>query len=200
MIEAIVETLPKRDLIPSLDLVKEAVHSCDGLTLVIASQDNDLLGESYLQCEQKANDLARLFSSVDVISHEKVLGVAQRDNPLLLILLILVAHLLEHVQQVSVLTMNIPEYFHWCFESDEGFFILEFLLHFLDEELDYLNREVNEGHCFGVLLLVVDDVIIEVVNDHVHDEGDLIIQVLLGYTIQPLLKLLAPLFLDVQCL
>ena len=72
VIEAIIELLPERDLVSSLDLVEEAIDSRDGLTLVITSQYNDLLWISYLQSEQQADGLAALLTSVNVVTHEKV--------------------------------------------------------------------------------------------------------------------------------
>jgi len=43
MIEAVVKRLPKRDFIPSFDLIEKAIHSCNCLALVVASKDGDLL-------------------------------------------------------------------------------------------------------------------------------------------------------------
>lgn len=51
IIEAIIKGLPERDLVPSLDLVKEPIDSRDGLTLVVASQNDDLLWISHFKGE-----------------------------------------------------------------------------------------------------------------------------------------------------
>ena len=51
MIEAVVKRLPKRDFIPSFDLIEKAIHSCNSLALVVTSQDGDLLRVSNFQCK-----------------------------------------------------------------------------------------------------------------------------------------------------
>ena len=44
----------------------------------------------------------------------------------------------------------------------------------------------------------MDDVIVEVVNEHIHYKGHLVVHVLLGDGRDRLLELLAPLLMDVQ--
>lgn len=51
MVEAITESLKQWDFISSLDFIEEPVNSSNGLTLVISSQNDYLLGESYFQSE-----------------------------------------------------------------------------------------------------------------------------------------------------
>jgi len=70
VVEAIVEGLPESDFVSSFDLVKEPVHPCDCLALMVSSKNNDLVWVSYFKSKEKANDFAALFSSVDVITHE----------------------------------------------------------------------------------------------------------------------------------
>lgn len=131
VVEAIPESLPQGDLVPSLDLIEEAVDPGDGLTLVVASQDDNLVRVFDLQGEKEADDLTALLSSVDIVAHEQVsrrLG----DDLVTLLLLVLVCHLLEHVEQIGVLTVDIAENFHWRLELDKSFLVLENLLNFLD--------------------------------------------------------------------
>ena len=71
MVEAVAESLKQRNFIPSLDLVEEAINSCDSLALVVSPQNNNLLREPHFQSEKQADYLARLFSSIDVVSHKE---------------------------------------------------------------------------------------------------------------------------------
>ena len=52
VIEAVVEGLPQGDIIPSFNFIEEAIHSCDGLTLVVSSKYNDLLRIPHFESEQ----------------------------------------------------------------------------------------------------------------------------------------------------
>ena len=49
VVEAIVECLPEGELVPSLNLIKEAINAGDGLTFVVAAQHNYLIWESDLK-------------------------------------------------------------------------------------------------------------------------------------------------------
>ena len=117
VVEAIVERLPQRELVPPLDLVEETVNTGDRLTLVVAAQDNDLLGEADLEREKEANDLATLLTSVDVVSEEQVTK-APAEDLILLVLLVLIGHLLEHMEQITVLTVDVAEDLNRCFELE----------------------------------------------------------------------------------
>lgn len=70
VIKAIPECLPKSDLVSSFDLIEKSVDSGDGLGLVISSQNNDLSWVSHLKGEKKADNLATLLATVNVVSHE----------------------------------------------------------------------------------------------------------------------------------
>ena len=120
MIETVVERLPQGNLIPSLDLIKEPIHSCDGLTLVVSSKNNYLIGVPDFERKQQANDLARLLSSIYIVAHEQILcRLVHRYNSVLLVLLVLIAHLFEHVQQISVLSVDVSKYLDRCFKLDK---------------------------------------------------------------------------------
>lgn len=82
---------------------------------MVASENDDLLGIPNFKSEKKANDFATLLASVDIVPHKEVLGVSA-NNHILLLLLILVTHLFKHMQQIGVLTVDVPEYFHGSFE------------------------------------------------------------------------------------
>lgn len=70
VVEAVDKLLEERYFVPSLDLVEKAVNPGDGLALVVASQNYDLLREPYFKGEEQTDHLARLLASVDVITHE----------------------------------------------------------------------------------------------------------------------------------
>jgi hypothetical protein len=70
MVKAIIELLPERDFVPSLDFVKEPINTRDGLTFVVSSQNDDLGWISDLESEQETNNFATLFSAVYVVTHE----------------------------------------------------------------------------------------------------------------------------------
>lgn len=118
MVERVVEGLPEADLVASLDLVEEAIDSGDGLALVVASQDDYLPWESDLQSVKKADDLTRLLATVYVIAHEEVAGLHRDDFVALELVLVLLLHLFEHVQQVGVLPVDVAEDLDRCFKLD----------------------------------------------------------------------------------
>lgn len=130
VIEAVVERLPQRKLVPSLDLVEEAINAGDRLALVVAAQDDDLLREADLEREKEANDFATLLASVDIVAQEQVTQIATQ-NLILLVLLVLVRHLLEHVEEVAVLAVDVAEDLHRRFELQEWLLILEYFLDLL---------------------------------------------------------------------
>jgi len=68
VVEAIVECLPEGELVPSLDLVKEAVNAGDSLTFVVTAQHNYLVWEANLKRKKEADDLAALLASVHIIA------------------------------------------------------------------------------------------------------------------------------------
>ena len=71
VVEAVHKLLEQRYFVPSLDLVEKPVNPGDGLALVVASQNDDLLREPHFESEEQTDHLARLLASVDVITHEQ---------------------------------------------------------------------------------------------------------------------------------
>jgi hypothetical protein len=51
-VEAVGEGLPELDVVPSLALVVEAVDAVDGRALVVAAEDEEVLGVFDLVCEE----------------------------------------------------------------------------------------------------------------------------------------------------
>jgi len=78
-----------------LTLVVEAVDAVDGGTLVVASQQEEVLGVFDLVRQQQADGLQRLLPSVHVVSQEQVVGFGGE------------AAILKEPQQVCVLSVDV---------------------------------------------------------------------------------------------
>ena len=74
-VEDVREDLPESDGVPPLAFVVKPINSIDLRALVIASQEEEVLGILHLVAEKEANAFDRLFSTVDVISEEEVVGL-----------------------------------------------------------------------------------------------------------------------------
>jgi hypothetical protein len=74
-IEAIGESLPELDIVSALALIVETVDTVDRGTLVVSTQDEEVLGVLDLVGKEKTNSLKRLLSTVDVVTEEKVVGL-----------------------------------------------------------------------------------------------------------------------------
>lgn len=94
-VEAIGESLPELDIIAALALIVEAVNTVDRGTLVVTSQDEEVLGIFDLVGEQKADGLERLLASVYVVAEEEVVGLGRK------------ATVLKEPQQVIILAVDI---------------------------------------------------------------------------------------------
>jgi len=71
-VEGVAELLPHLDGEPAAALVVEAVDAIDPRALVIAPEEEEVLGVLDLVREQEANDLERLLPAVDVVTQEQV--------------------------------------------------------------------------------------------------------------------------------
>jgi hypothetical protein len=56
-VEAIRKSLPQLDVVSSLALIIETIDSVDGRTLVVSSQDEEILWVFDLVCQQEADGL-----------------------------------------------------------------------------------------------------------------------------------------------
>ena len=113
-------------------------------------------------------------------------------------MLVLVSHLFEYIQEISVLPVNVPEYFYWCFELNKGLFVLKYSLDLFNEKLNYLDRQIDERDVLGVLLLVQNDVVVQIIDDYVDDECELILHFSFWNSCQPFSELSAPFFINVE--
>lgn len=94
-VEAVGECLPQLDVVATLALVVEAVDAVDGRALVVAAQDEEVLGELDLVGKEQADGLERLLAAVYVVAEEEVVGLGRE------------AAILEEAEQIVVLPVDI---------------------------------------------------------------------------------------------
>jgi hypothetical protein len=94
-VEALGEGLPQLDAKSSFALVVKAVYSVDRGRLVIASQQEEVLGVFDFIGQQQTDGLETLLASVNIIPQEQVVRVGW------------VLAILEQSQQVVVLAMHV---------------------------------------------------------------------------------------------
>jgi hypothetical protein len=94
-VEAVGEGLPQLDVVSSLALVIETINTVDGGTLVVATQNEEVLGVLDLVREEQADGLERLLTTVDVIAEEKVVGLWRETA------------IFKQTKEIVVLTVNI---------------------------------------------------------------------------------------------
>ena len=167
---------------------------------MIATQNDYLTRESALKRVQKADDFAALLATIHVVAHEQIARLHGDDTITLELILVLLLHFLEHVKQVSVLTVNITKDLDGRLELDECLLVLEDFLGTLNQKLDHFTWQVNNGYILGVLGLVRDNIIIQIVDDDVHDEHGLLLHELLGNDRGGFLELTTPFLSDFECL
>ena len=94
-VEAVGEGLPQLDVVAALALVVEAVDTVDRGALVVAAQDEEVLGELDLVGEEQADGLEGLLAAVYVVAEEEVVGLGGE------------AAILEETEQVIVLPVDV---------------------------------------------------------------------------------------------
>jgi hypothetical protein len=94
-VEAVGEGLPKLDVVSSLALIVEAVDAVDRGTLVIAAEDEEVLGVLDLVGKKQADGLERLLTTIDVVTKEEVVGLGRETA------------VLEQTEKVVVLAVDI---------------------------------------------------------------------------------------------
>ena len=94
-VEAVCEDFPELDAVTALALVVEAVDAIDGGALVVAAQQEEVLGVLDLVREQEADRLERLLPAVDVVAQEQVVCIRREPT------------VLEQPQQVVVLAVYV---------------------------------------------------------------------------------------------
>ena len=78
-VEAVDELLPQLERVAPLTLVVEAVDAVDGPALVVATQQEEVLGILDLVSQQQADDLEVLLAAVHVVAEEKVVRLGRES-------------------------------------------------------------------------------------------------------------------------
>lgn len=105
-VEAVRKSLPQLDVIAPLAFVVEAVDAVDGGALVVAAQDEEVLGVLDLVGQQKADSLERLLAAIYVVAEEEVVSLGRE------------AAILEKAQKVVILAVDVTADL-WCRVSAE---------------------------------------------------------------------------------
>ena len=77
-IEAKAEFFPNLNSVPSFALVVESIHSIDGLALVVASQQVEVLGELDLVGEEQGYGFNTLLSTIHIVANKEELLIVLR--------------------------------------------------------------------------------------------------------------------------
>jgi hypothetical protein len=100
-VEAVGESLPQLDVVTALALVIESINTVDRGTLVVSTQDEEVLGVLDLVGEEQADSLERLLATIDVVTEEEVVGLRREPT------------VFEQTQEIVVLAVNITADLQW---------------------------------------------------------------------------------------
>ena len=78
------------------------LHLCDLTAFVVATEDGDSVGVAHLEGDEKSDSLDRVVATIDVVTHEEIIGVGR------------LATNLEEFAQIVELTVNVTADGHWC--------------------------------------------------------------------------------------
>mmetsp|Transcript_9142 Transcript_9142/g.19171 ORF Transcript_9142/g.19171 Transcript_9142/m.19171 type:complete len:375 (+) Transcript_9142:761-1885(+) len=130
-VEAVRECLPELDPEAALALVVEAVDAVDGGALVVAPEDEEVLGVFDLVGQEEADGLEGLLAAVDVVAQEDVVGLGGE------------AAVFEEAQQVVVLAVDVAADLDGGFELQEHGLRDEEVAGAEAEHFDFGFREVH---------------------------------------------------------
>lgn len=94
-VEAVGESLPELDVVSALALIVETVDTVDRGTLVVSTQNEEVLGVLDLVRKEEADGLERLLATVDVVTEEEVVSLRGETA------------VFEETQEVIVLAVDI---------------------------------------------------------------------------------------------
>ena len=63
--------------------------------------------------------------------------------------------------------MNIAKNLHRRLKLHQCLFVLKYFLDLFNKPLDHLNGQIDKMYCFGILGLILDDVVVKVVYYHI---------------------------------
>ena len=78
------------------------LHLSNLSALVVTAKDSDSVGVAHLECDEKSDSLDRVVATIDVVTHEEVVGVGRLTSNL------------EKLAQIVELTMDVTADRHWC--------------------------------------------------------------------------------------
>jgi len=132
-VEAIRERLPELDVVPTLAFIVETVYPVYAGTLVIATQEKEILRIFDLVRQQQTYRFQRLLPSIDVVTEEQVVGlgwetaVFEQSQQIGVLAVYVAADLKRRLQlqQDRLLQENLPrlqtEATHLGLRHDNGF-------------------------------------------------------------------------------
>ena len=106
-VEAVDELLPKLERVAPLALVVEAVDAVDGPALVVATQQEEVLGILDLVSQQQADDLEVLLAAVHVVAEEEVVRLGREPTDL------------EDSQKVDEFSVDVTRDDEWRVQLDK---------------------------------------------------------------------------------
>jgi len=127
-VEHVTEDTPKSNRVSAFALVIEAVYTVDLGTLVIATEQKEVLRVLNFVAEEKADGLDGLSSTVDVISKEEVVSFGWETA------------VFKNSQQVIILPMHITTNLDWGLELEQVWLADEDLARLGAQVLDILLR------------------------------------------------------------
>lgn len=77
-VEAVGESLPELDVVSALALIVETVDTVDRSTLVVSTQNEEVLGVLDLVRKEEADGLERLLATIDVVTEEEVVSLRRK--------------------------------------------------------------------------------------------------------------------------
>jgi len=97
-VEAVGKGLPQLDVIATFALIVEAIDTIDRRAFVIAAEDEKVFGIFDLVGEQEADGFERLFTTIDVVTKEEIVGFWGESA------------IFEKSKEIVVLSMDITAY------------------------------------------------------------------------------------------
>ena len=94
-VETIGESFPQFDVVPSFAFIVEPIYAINRSAFMVAPQNEEIFGILDLICQEQADRLQRLFSSVNVITEEKVVCFGWEPS------------VFEQTEQIVILAVNI---------------------------------------------------------------------------------------------
>lgn len=106
-VKGVDECFPDLDIASPLTLIVKPVHPCHVGTLMVAPQDEEIVGKFELVAQKKENGFQTLLAAIYIVAQEEIVSMRWEAT-----------HLKEP-DQVVVLSMDIPHNLDWRIQLDE---------------------------------------------------------------------------------